>query len=269
MSRVAVLLGILTISRSPAKSAEADRAPLPVRLEVETYLKTTAAAFSPDGRFIASGGLNGVLKLIDAESLRLVHTLAGHSTLFIFAVAFSPDGTVLAIGAGDGLVNVWDVESGSLRTSLKADKNCVRALAFSPDGALLAGGDCDGKVKLWSASTWEPAGILRGHSAEVRGLAFDPNGKTLASASSDHTIKLWDLKARRPLRRLERRQTPVPRVRDRERGPALLPVQGRLPHPRPLVETPVGERVRDGASSRILVLLAGCGRDRSTGAEST
>lgn len=61
--------------------------------------------WSPDGRLIAIGGADTLIRLYDATSGALVDTLAGHHDL-VTAVAWSPDGHRLASTAGGIRVNL-------------------------------------------------------------------------------------------------------------------------------------------------------------------
>jgi len=65
-------------------------------------------AFSPDGRWLASGSWDGTVSLWEIPSGRRVATLEGH-TSYVLSVAFSPDGRLLASGSGDGTVILWGV----------------------------------------------------------------------------------------------------------------------------------------------------------------
>jgi WD40 repeat protein len=151
-------------------------------------------AWGRDGRALASGGEDGVVKLWDARTGRMLFAFEGHAGA-VRAVAFSPDGKTLASGGEDGTVRLWDAKTGKAPGTLEGHAAGVCALAFSPGGRILATAGLWGKtVRLWDPKTRKALAILEGHTAGVRALAFSPDGKTLASAGEDRTILLWDVR---------------------------------------------------------------------------
>ncbi len=73
------------------------------------YVSTSAV--SPDGRWIASGGLDGIVRIWDADSGAFARALVGHSS-YVYGLAWSPDGRHLAsAGSFDGTVRLWDTTS--------------------------------------------------------------------------------------------------------------------------------------------------------------
>ena len=70
-----------------------------------------AVAFSPDGRWLASGSSDNTVKLWDVATGRELRTLISH-TGGVNAVAFSLDGRWLASGSSDNTVKLWDVATG-------------------------------------------------------------------------------------------------------------------------------------------------------------
>ncbi len=186
--------------------------------------------FSPDGRWMASAGQDGVVRLWDTETGR-GRALEGHKDQVSW-VEFSPDGRTLASASmdftvrlwpvdGDGAprvltghtdrartarwspdgkrlvsasdddtVRVWNVATGE-STALQHDDDAM-AVVFSPDGLHLATGARDDKVRIWDLATGQ-ATVLSGHSDDLVDVAYSPDGKLLASTARDKTVRIWDL----------------------------------------------------------------------------
>jgi WD40 repeat protein len=155
--------------------------------------QTYGLAFSPDERMLASGSLDGSVKLWDVETGTLLWS--GWQTQGTVWLAFAPDGSLLASGGFEGTVRLWDPKLGTTLQELP-HPGTVFSLAWSPDGHLLASGDVAGTIRLWEIGPSRKAScveILAGHSSWIPGLSFAPDGNSLASASWDGTVKLWEL----------------------------------------------------------------------------
>jgi WD40 repeat protein/serine/threonine protein kinase len=154
-------------------------------------LRAVTVAFSPDGKRLATGGFDHIVKLWDAGAGQELLTLKGHGDN-VSSVAFSHDGKRLATGSFDYTVKLWDAGTGQELLTLKGHEDQVISVAFSPDGKRLASGSIDRTVKLWDAVTGQELLTLKGHGGHVISVTFSPDGKRLASGSNDRTVKLWD-----------------------------------------------------------------------------
>ncbi|MFH1097608.1 MAG: hypothetical protein V1749_08940, partial [Candidatus Desantisbacteria bacterium] len=114
-----------------------------------------SVAFSPDGRYLASGSCDNTIKLWEMPSGNLLKTLEGHGN-YVNSVAFSPDGRYLASGSWDNTIKLWEMPSGNLLKTLEGHSNSVISVAFSPDGRYLASGSRDKTIKLWEMSISPP-----------------------------------------------------------------------------------------------------------------
>jgi WD40 repeat protein len=159
-----------------------------------------SAAFSPDGKLLATAETDGTAKLRDADTKRVLLSYHDHAPK-VNGAAFTPDGKTLATANVDGKVILFDLTAASPDDGMRAldgHEGAVHGVAVSPDGKALASCGADRTVRLWDLSTNESRAVLRGHEGAVEAVAFSPDGKILASASWDQTIKLWDVKTGRP-----------------------------------------------------------------------
>jgi WD40 repeat protein/serine/threonine protein kinase/tetratricopeptide (TPR) repeat protein len=117
------------------------------RRERSTLAASGVAAYRPDGKTVAAGGIWDPVQLLDVATgkpwpMRWKSTLA--TTL-----AFSPDGQALAVASTKRSVLLWDLKSGNERT-LQSHFSRIHSLAFSPDGNLLASASEDGAIEMWA-----------------------------------------------------------------------------------------------------------------------
>ena len=158
----------------------------------EAFGQVQTLALSPDGKVLASGHVDGKLRLWQADNGKLLRILQGHSQrIATRGLAFSPNGKQLASASYDNTVRLWDWHKGEVLQVLKGHNDDVHGVAYSPNGELLASSSADQSIILWNAKTGQPLRRLKGHKNMVFGLQFLPNN-LLASASSDTTIRLWD-----------------------------------------------------------------------------
>jgi serine/threonine protein kinase/WD40 repeat protein len=110
-----------------------------------------AVAFSPDGRWLATGAGDETIRLWDVTTQRELRVLRGHQ-LPPPCVAFSPDGRLLASGGNDGSVLLWDV-AALAAPAPPVITNLAPPLVFSTDGRSLASGLRSGGMGIWEIAS--------------------------------------------------------------------------------------------------------------------
>jgi eukaryotic-like serine/threonine-protein kinase len=160
-----------------------------------------AVAFSPDGSYLVTGTLKGVVQVWDGETGQPVgkdNVLDTHKRE-VLGLVFSRDGRHLASASADGIVKLWDAK----RLNEKREPRRIPGarvpgpgvnVAFSPDGRRLAIGGEENTVKIWDLQNDRELHTLRGHHGDVYTLAFSPDedGRWVASAGEDSAVKIWD-----------------------------------------------------------------------------
>ncbi len=160
---------------------------------------TYRIAWSPNGRMIASGGHDEILRLWDAETGQLHRALKGRLSPIV-GVAWSPDGRTIASANSDRTLCLWDTETGQGHHKFEGRSKRVTNVAWSPDGRMIASASDDGTIRLWDAETKLVRRMILEHPDQIFSLIWAPNGMMIASASDDRTVRLWDAETGRPYR---------------------------------------------------------------------
>jgi hypothetical protein len=154
-------------------------------------VQPSVVALSPDGRWLAVGGGQGVVELWQVRPPRRLRPLAGHSAA-VASLAFSADSASLVSGGADGAVKVWNLKEG-IEAKTFGQPAPVRSVAISPDAGWVAFGTADRRVRLWSLREKGVVTELRDVRREPVALAFHPAGGWLAMAAADKTTRIWRL----------------------------------------------------------------------------
>jgi WD40 repeat protein len=168
---------------------------------------TTAVAYNPDGKRLATAGLDKAVRVWDALTGKLLVNFTAH-TRPVTGLAWSRDGKRIAScdaggkAPGQGEVKVWEADRGKVVHAL-ACPAAAQAVAFAPDGRVAAG--CiNGSIKLWDADGKElPGPPAQDKGPSVNAVAFSPDGSLLAWGGGDFNpkakpasadVKVWDAK---------------------------------------------------------------------------
>ncbi len=194
---------------------------------VDEEHRADCASVSPDGRMLAVGGPERMVRVWDLEGgpPRLLGTHEGA----VAHVAWSEDGRYLTSSANDGTARTWTLATGAWRdfpfvysnhvvaspshplfartdwqgcvvtrgpegevvATVRSDSAGFACIAFSPDGRWVALGASSGILRVYALETGELLETGRAHAHGVQAVAFSSAGDTLVTADGDGTIRVW------------------------------------------------------------------------------
>lgn len=148
----------------------------------------TSVCISPDGRLVAAGSLDTIVRIWDVATGQLVERLKGHRDS-VYSVAFTPDGRGLVSGSLDKTLKYWDVRPilGGKILSESGPEGRERSGSLNGKGG--SGADREGGEK-GSQCTMN----FIGHKDYVLSVAVSHDGQWVVSGSKDRGVQFWDAK---------------------------------------------------------------------------
>ena len=162
-------------------------------------------SYSPDGKHLASGGGDTIVRFWDVHTSTARHACAGHKD-HVLCTAWSPCGTKFASADKRGYLIIWDPVKGTMfggtnSGSIKAHTKWITGLAWEPIHSSTAGPNnmCERLVtsskdchaKIWNIRTRKCEVTLSGHLDSVESVKWGGEG-LIYTASRDRTIKVWN-----------------------------------------------------------------------------
>jgi WD40 repeat protein len=143
----------------------------------------TAVAFSPDGRYIASVGVEKDKALRIFELPPLETTSGGGHLLAVNAVAVSPNGKLAATAGTDQTIKVWDIATGKEVATLVGNADTPFTIAFIGNDALVMGGSLPtrdtGRLHFWALNPGRLTKALP--TGEVYSVIVAPDGSKIGA----------------------------------------------------------------------------------------
>ena len=153
--------------------------------------EVTSVAFSPNGKFVVSGGWDNTTRVWETATGKEVARISHNGNGRVNLVAFSSDGKYVVSGSDDNTARVWETATGKEVARITHDSP-VYSVAFSPDGNYVVSGSVDGLACVWEALSGREVTCMT-HNGTVNSVAFSPDGNYIVTGSWDDTARVWEV----------------------------------------------------------------------------
>ena len=142
-------------------------------------------AVSPDGKSIATAGMDRVARVFSVADSSLIGTFEGHGG-HVLGVSWRDDGRVLATAGADKKAKLWDFEEAKLIKNVEGFDNEVTAVEFVGLGEDLVTSSGDQNVRVGNAQLSDPEKCF------LYSVAASADGRVVVAGGDDGTLRVWD-----------------------------------------------------------------------------
>ena len=133
-----------------------------------------SVTFSSDGKLLASGADDKIVKLWDIQTGGIIKDFFGHQQL-VWSVSISTDSAIIASGSDDETIHLWDISTGECYCVI-GQQYVVLQVIFSPtDPQQLVG-----RLEFSQVSRWDFNGYQIGSTVNASSITFSSDGKWFA-----------------------------------------------------------------------------------------
>jgi WD40 repeat protein len=163
----------------------------------------SAVTFTPDGRRLVLGAVDGSVSSWDSTSWKKVGIWEPHPSS-VFCIQFSTNGKQAATGGMDGSIALRNASTGHIDTNLASHNQAINGLAFDGKRNTLLSSSLD-EIRVWDSASGTQVSSLK-HADETNGataLAISPTGDYVAAGCPEkNTITIWNLESKTLAHRL-------------------------------------------------------------------
>uniref|UniRef100_F6R500 Apoptotic protease-activating factor 1 n=1 Tax=Equus caballus TaxID=9796 RepID=F6R500_HORSE len=169
------------------------------QIDYLTEAQVSSCCLSPHLQYVALGGEDGAIKILELLNNRIFQSKIGHKSA-VRHVQFTTDGKTLISSSDDSVIQVWNWQSEEY-VFLQAHQEAVKDFRLLRNSRLLSW-SFDGTVKVWNIITGRIEKDFVCHQDTVLSCDISPDATKFSSTSADKTAKIWSFELLSPLHEL-------------------------------------------------------------------
>ncbi|CAG9316474.1 unnamed protein product [Blepharisma stoltei] len=165
------------------------------KLDIKPY--PTYLAFSPCGRFLASGAEDKYIEVLDLSSSKgNTFNIFNKKNLKMKPFVFSSDGNYLFVVTADQRLKSWEI-SPNFEANAKQNMTAIKTVSFSFDSEYFAASNEEGWIFIFFTKNQKLFKEFKAHNHWISRVFWSWN--IMATSSIDNYIKIWDIYTCSPL----------------------------------------------------------------------
>uniref|UniRef100_A0A673VJK1 Apoptotic protease-activating factor 1 n=1 Tax=Suricata suricatta TaxID=37032 RepID=A0A673VJK1_SURSU len=160
------------------------------QIDYLTEAQVSCCCLSPHLQYIAFGGEDGAIEILELLNNRIFQSRIGHKKT-VRHIQFTDDGKTLISSSDDSSIQVWNWQSEEY-VFLQAHQETVKDFKLLKNSRLLSW-SFDGTVKVWSIITGRIEKDFVCHQDTVLSCDITPDATKFSSTSADKTAKIWNV----------------------------------------------------------------------------
>ena len=163
----------------------------------KTRTPTLEHRYSPDGKYIASGHVSGVVSVISTDSGEIVRNFQNHR-MAVRCLTFSHDSKCLIAGSDDKYLHIYDLEKNKLICECTGHRDSIFTIDCHPKmNQVFASGSSDREIKIWDLSKRQGdmcVLVVQTNVDKIRGVKWSPFGDQIAVVGESSSVEVYNIK---------------------------------------------------------------------------